>query len=919
VDAESAVVIAARCGEDVEVLDRRSEWETLVAQPDGLMRLDVSTVAVRTRTSGQWADVDRSVVAGADGLAVASPVVPMTFSDGRPGAPLVRLVKDGHEVVMDTPFDLPVPVVEGGSITYEQVRPGIDLVVSVNDDATGFAQVLRVASPSAAADPLLEGLTFPVTTSDGASLAGIDGGGFVVRAAGEDVFVSPAPVMWDSSGDPGSNSARRVIFGSSPREGDEAVVPAIGDEVVPMVSEILADSVTLVPDEELLTDPDTRWPVFVDPSLSATRTNWTSIRSDSTAEGQFSTTQGLGLCDRNDPYNGGCFRTRAYRLMWQFDGLDTIAGLGDPSLVTSAFFAATGTHSYHCTPEVTEAYQVPLFSGAGSWSGWRAVRHLENRSVTHRTGCAGTVGYTEFNALGVARSLVSERSASVAIGLKASNESTMAGWKRYDKAAVFSVTFNRPPNVPSNRHVTTPATSIGCATGDNRPAVRTRTPTFNATISDPDGGNLRAQFELFAGTRKVWAPGMTAQAVSGSVHAVTVPSSLNLAEGVVYHWVARGYDGSAYGAWARACELVVDVTAPQHLPGVTAVASPGGAVYTPHSPGVEGVGGVGVPGRFRLDPGLNTDVGTYRVSVNGVGGRTISVDDPVVDLVPLDEGLHTLRVRAVDRAGNVADQVTSYVFNVAVGKPTTWLLDEDTGTVANAVDLLGAPVPTARLTVSGATWGAGYLSTLAPSAPAYDARDRALVFSGTGGEAATSGPVLRTDGSFTVMAWVNARSVPTESATAVSQDGKVSSGFSLGIRRHASLCPKGCWSMFMYPTDAVTSVVQATTTTPVRAGEWVMLAGTYHAGNQEMQLHTCPAVAQQLVSGQAVPFTSTWTATGPFRVGRGQGNGVPARRFPGSVGGVRIYQGVITEADLKRTCQSGTFPPPAPSNPRDGE
>lgn len=190
---------ARRCGHDVEVLSARTEWNTLYAQPDGTMRLDTTTAATRTQAGGEWADVDNAVVTAEGSLAVASPVYPMTFSDGTGDEPLATIERNGHVLSFDVPFDLPAPDVDGQRITYPGVLPGVDLIVTVNVDATGFSEVLRVESPEAAADPRLAELAFPVEVSDGLVVAPSEGGFVATDAAGEEVFRSPVPAMWDSA------------------------------------------------------------------------------------------------------------------------------------------------------------------------------------------------------------------------------------------------------------------------------------------------------------------------------------------------------------------------------------------------------------------------------------------------------------------------------------------------------------------------------------------------------------------------------------------------------------------------------------------------------------------------------------------------------------------------------------------------
>lgn len=67
-DETAAAELAASCGREVEVLAERTEWQTVHALPDGLMRLDTSMAAQRTRVSGEWAEIDTTLVETSGGV-----------------------------------------------------------------------------------------------------------------------------------------------------------------------------------------------------------------------------------------------------------------------------------------------------------------------------------------------------------------------------------------------------------------------------------------------------------------------------------------------------------------------------------------------------------------------------------------------------------------------------------------------------------------------------------------------------------------------------------------------------------------------------------------------------------------------------------------------------------------------------------
>lgn len=155
--AESdARAMAMRCGQSVEVLSARTPWETVTAGPDGQLTWQSGVLAQRTDVDGTWRDVDTTVVATAEGVTPVAPVLPMTFSAGGADAPLARIEHQGRAVEVFWPLGaLPQPTVSGAKVTYPSVLPDVDLVLTVDEDATGFSEVLVVHNPEAAANPAL--------------------------------------------------------------------------------------------------------------------------------------------------------------------------------------------------------------------------------------------------------------------------------------------------------------------------------------------------------------------------------------------------------------------------------------------------------------------------------------------------------------------------------------------------------------------------------------------------------------------------------------------------------------------------------------------------------------------------------------------------------------------------------------------
>jgi hypothetical protein len=202
-----------------------------------------------------------------------------------------------------------------------------------------------------------------------------------------------------------------------------------------------------------------------------------------------------------------------------------------------------------------------------------------------------------------------------------------------------------------------------------------------------------------------------------------------------------------------------------------------------------------------------------------------------------------------------------------------WALDETSGTVA--ADASGAG-RTATLT-GGAGWTAGRVGG-------------ALTTNGSTGYASVNGPVLRTDRSFTVGAWVRLRSgYPTTTPlTAVSQDGTAASGFVLSFRPSDNK-----WSFGMAGGDnSATGYNEAVAFHTPLAGTWTHLTGVYDADTGQLRVYVDGELSG--VGTHATP----WHAGAGLQIGRSRSGTSLTGFWPGEVDDVRVYQGVVDDATI---------------------
>ncbi|MGW6540522.1 DNRLRE domain-containing protein [Streptomyces sp. NPDC055051] len=234
VGKSAASALARKSGKPVEVTEMRTARSTTWARPDGLMTKKLYASPVWAKVGGEWKKIDTTLQRTDDGWRPAATNNPVVFSagsaggqdrasrgqvhrvslvkglkaEGEPGSALVTLTVGGtaevpetHEIQLTWPGPVPAPIIDGSRALYPEILPGADLVLTAEDD--GFAQLLVVKNRQAAADPrvvqLSYGLSSPTLTFS------LDSSSGIVSAEdldGQEVALSPTPLMWDSAGAP---------------------------------------------------------------------------------------------------------------------------------------------------------------------------------------------------------------------------------------------------------------------------------------------------------------------------------------------------------------------------------------------------------------------------------------------------------------------------------------------------------------------------------------------------------------------------------------------------------------------------------------------------------------------------------------------------------------------------------------------
>lgn len=238
----------------VELPAYTTETTQVFALPDGRYRLTSHQQPVRVKQSGSWVPLDTTLARNQDGSwSPRASTVPLTLSGGG-SSDLLAMGEDDARVSMAWDGPLPTPRADGSTLTYPDVRPGVDLVMTAQP--RGYSQVLVVDDEQAATE--LAAHPAPLTLhGDGLDLARSADG--AVSASNDEVTFSGAPPMqWDSSGLEGGE-------GDATDSGTSEV-----REVAATYEHVDTDTlqVTVAPSSATLSDPSTTYPIYVDPKMS---------------------------------------------------------------------------------------------------------------------------------------------------------------------------------------------------------------------------------------------------------------------------------------------------------------------------------------------------------------------------------------------------------------------------------------------------------------------------------------------------------------------------------------------------------------------------------------------------------------------------------------------------------------------------
>ena len=553
-DESSAKAMAEREREAVEVTDLRTETTSVLAQPDGTMTLQSYAAPVRLRDGNGWRDVDTSLMFDGDVVRPRGAKANVRFSAGGPGE-AASLGTAQHRFAVDWPTPLPVPTLDGDTATYRNVMPGTDLTLQAT--RMGYEQHLVVHE--APSRPIV--VRMPVKLR-GLELRQLAGGELVLAdERGRRVAQATRPEMWGAAVDPrsGEPTERATVATRILREHGQTVIE-------------------LRPDPAFLARAT--YPITIDPDQSLTNTG------DSWIMTSYSNTSQIGSTElKSGTYDGGAHIARS---LLKFS-TSPVTGKD----VLSATLKLYNHHSFSCGTSAPRRTDVNMLTSA-----WDSATTWTNRPAFTTTAQAYSTfaygystcadGWATWTNMGpMVQRWADGTNTNHGVIVMANDEGDSYAWRRYYSA-------NNGSNVPSlsvsyNSYPKTP-TSLSPASGST---VSTLTPTLSAIASDPDGGTVRAMFDLYtnSGTAIVTAGWGTA-VTSGQRSTYTVPTG-KLAYNTTYKWRVRVRDTAhLYSAYAPSSGYYTFTTSSTKTkptpPGVDVVAGDGNATVTWTPPADDG-------------------------------------------------------------------------------------------------------------------------------------------------------------------------------------------------------------------------------------------------------------------------------------------------------------------------------------------
>ena len=644
-DLISAQIEARARGERIEALSERAEDSTTWANPDGTFTTDDTEGPIRIKDEAEssgWRELDYDLEFKNDGtVGPKSGYVELTLSGEATASEasangLVSAVTDrGKTIAFGWDEALPEPVLDGETATYENVREGVDLVVTLT--ATGFEQFFVLNERPANVTDLDLSLPLDAGNLDANELQ--NGSIEITDSNDRQAAFIPTPYMWDSSQGAisGLNENRTELeMELKTRSGDEELV--------------------LTPDADFLSDPSTEYPVIIDPSLTLDSKYDTYVRSDFPST-HYNTDDELQI----GTYDGGSSKARTT--------IDFLSTAWKGTEIVSAGLKLYLFHSYSCTKSDIKVYRSAKAYSETDWGNQPFINtdYQTTYSAAKGYSSACAAGYITIPVTEITQSLAGNEETTVAFGLRAS-ESSNTGWKRFRSGdatsgnPTLSVTYNRYPSTPSK------PTFESYYNQDNLAYTGTLTPTLSTISKDADGGTVRTRFDVSTTSSFTSIAGscVSPYVASGATASCKIASGV-LAANTVYFIRARAQDGSLLSkAYSSFTSMRTSTAVPQAA-SLSCESPYGDGSWTSTIPSTEPSCTVSVPSATGFSAAtlltVQYDGATFRQSIAMNSSFTSSFN------VPRTAGSHTLIATTYSASGKT--KATSYSFGLGAPSITS--------------------------------------------------------------------------------------------------------------------------------------------------------------------------------------------------------------------------------------------------------
>jgi hypothetical protein len=494
-----------------------SDVSVTTAEPNGTFATQVSSLPSQEFVNGTWDPINPDLTENSNGT--YSPTVsaqPLVLSGGG-GTVLATMTAAGRSLTLSWPTALPAPTVSGGTLTYANVYPGVNLVVT-DDGQGGFSDVLVVQNATAAANPALASIQLTATTN-GLTLSTDSAGDLIAAVSSSDppLISFDAPQIWDSTPAPSTEATVTNTNGVAvdAATGDPASAsidgPGTASSLATIPVSVSGGTITLTPPTAVLTGSSTTYPVYIDPTwenyASSTPARFTQVLSGLPTDTSLYDKAGdmrVGEC----PVDYGGYDCNGIGVARSYVQMNLPKQLREGTDVHSAELYTTEDWSTSCTAEPVRLWDVPGTIGPGT--DWNNAPALSGSYVPETTafGYPGCGYYKDDVTFTVTPYIAADagKQSYQTFALQAGDETAGNGddsqlyWKLFKSSDfVLSVSYSYAPNQPIDLS-TDPGG--GCHTQQGDPAqIGDDDVTFNSYAEDDDGDqNLTTTFNLYNST-----------------------------------------------------------------------------------------------------------------------------------------------------------------------------------------------------------------------------------------------------------------------------------------------------------------------------------------------------------------------------------------------------------------------------------